>query len=143
VLLGSAEATLLTMSSERLDIEAGRAAARDIVAMPDDERPTGVFALNDLVAIGLLQGLVTRNVAVPEEISIVGYDDIEFAAAAAVPLSSVSQPRFDLGRRAAELLLSEIQALESGEPHQHIQERFTPTLMVRSSSIDERAVAAS
>ena len=143
VLLGSAEATLLTMSSERLDIEAGRAAARDIVAMPDDERPTGVFALNDLVAIGLLQGLVTRNVAVPDEISIVGYDDIEFAAAAAVPLSSVNQPRFDLGRRAAELLISEIQALESGEPHQHIQERFTPTLMVRSSSIDERIVAAS
>jgi LacI family transcriptional regulator len=60
-----------------------------------------------------------------------------------VPLSSVNQPRFDLGRRAAELLISEIQALESGEPHQHIQERFTPTLMVRSSSIDERVVAAS
>jgi LacI family transcriptional regulator len=143
ILLGNPEATLLTFSTERLDIEAGRTAARDIVAMPEDERPTGVFALNDLVAIGLLQGLVTKKVAVPDEISIVGYDDIEFAAAAAVPLSSVSQPRVELGRRAAELLLSEIQALDSGEPHQHIQERFTPALVVRSSSMDERIVAAS
>ena len=138
VLLGNPDATLLTLSTERLDIEAGRSVALDIVAMPDGERPTGVFALNDLVAIGLLQGLVTHKVAVPEEISIVGYDDIEFAAAAAVPLSSVSQPRVELGRRAAEFLLDEIAALESGEPHQHRQERFTPSLVVRSSSVDER-----
>jgi LacI family transcriptional regulator len=141
VLLGSADATLLTLSTERLNIEAGRTAANAILAMPGSERPTGVFALNDLVAIGLLQGLVTHDVAVPEEISIIGYDDIEFAAAAAVPLSSINQPRVDLGRRAAELLLGEIDALDSGEPHQHIQERFTPALVVRSSSMDQRIVA--
>jgi LacI family transcriptional regulator len=135
VLLGSPEATLLTISTDRLDIAAGRSAAASIVAMPDDERPTGVFALNDLVAIGLLQGMVAQKVAVPEEICIVGYDDIEFAAAAAVPLSSVSQPRVELGRRAAELLLAEIEADDSGEPHQHTQERFTPALVVRASSI--------
>lgn len=143
VLLGNPMATLLTLSTERLDIEAGRSAAISIVAMPEDERPTGVFALNDLVAIGLLQGLVTHHIAVPDEISIVGYDDIEFAAAAVVPLSSVSQPKVDLGRRAAELLFSEIQAIEGGEPHQHIQERFTPSLVVRSSSMDARIAAAS
>jgi LacI family transcriptional regulator len=142
VLLGSPTASLLTLSTDRLDIAAGRTAAEAILAMPDEERPTGVFALNDLVAIGLLQGLVRRKVAVPEEISIVGYDDIEFAEAAAVPLSSVAQPRVDLGRRAAALLFVEIDARESGEPHQHVQERFTPTLRVRSSSMDERVVAA-
>ena len=76
----------------------------------------------------------------PDEISIVGYDDIEFAAAAPLPLSSVSQPRVELGRRAAELLLGEIQALESGEPHQHVQERFTPALVVRSSSMNDTFV---
>ena len=140
MVLGSPAATLLTLSTERLDIAAGRTAADVIVAMPDDERPTGVFALNDLVAIGLLQGLVAHKIAVPDEISIVGYDDIEFAAAAAVPLSSVSQPRGELGRRAAELLLNEIQALESGEPHRHVQERFTPALVVRSSSIQDTFV---
>jgi len=141
VLLGNPEATLLTISTERLDIEAGRSAALDIVAMPERERPTGVFALNDLVAIGLLQGLVTHQIAVPDEISIIGYDDIEFAAAAAVPLSSISQPRIELGRRAAELLFTEIEAQESGAPHQHIQERFTPALVARTSSMNERLLA--
>lgn len=142
VLLGSPTASLLTLSTDRLDIAAGRTAAETIMAMPDQDRPTGVFALNDLVAIGLLQGLVQRKVAVPEEISIVGYDDIEFAEAAAVPLSSVAQPRVDLGRRAATLLFGEIEAREHGEPHQHVQERFTPTLRVRSSSLDQRVIAA-
>lgn len=142
VLLGSAEATLLTLSTDRLDIAAGRTAAETLLAMPDTERPTGVFALNDLVAIGLLQGLVRRGVAVPEEISIVGYDDIEFAEAAAVPLSSVAQPRVDLGRRAAALLFDEIDEIEGGQPHRHTQERFTPTLRVRASSFDDRTVPA-
>jgi LacI family transcriptional regulator len=143
VLLGSPEATLLTLSTGRLDIAAGRTAADAILAMPDDERPTGVFALNDLVAIGLLQGLTTRRIAVPDQISIVGYDDIVFAAAAAVPLSSVSQPRSELGRRAAELLLDEIRATENGEPHRHVQERFTPELVVRASSLSEDVLATS
>jgi len=134
VLLGDAEATLQVLSTDRLDIDGGRSAAAAIGAMPDDERPTGVFALNDLAAIGLLQGLIFRRVAVPDDISIVGYDDIEFAAAAAVPLSTVRQPSLELGRRAAELVLGEMRALEDGEPHRHIQERFTPVLVARSSS---------
>jgi LacI family transcriptional regulator len=135
VLLGNPDATLLTISTERLDIAAGRSAAASIVAMPDGERPTGVFALNDLVAIGLLQGLVAHKVAVPDEICIVGYDDIEFAAAATVPLSSISQPRADLGRRTAQLMLDEIEAADNGSEHHHTQELFTPALVVRSSSL--------
>jgi LacI family transcriptional regulator len=134
VLLSDPAATILTVSTERLDISAGRSVATMIATMADEERPTGVFALNDLVAIGLLQGLVAEGISVPDEISIVGYDDIEFAAAATVPLSSVRQPRVELGRRVAELLLDEIQALDGGRPHQHIQERFTPELVVRTSS---------
>ena len=48
--------------------------------MPDTERPTAVFAANDLLAIGLLQGFVTHGLRVPEDIAIIGYDDIIFAA---------------------------------------------------------------
>lgn len=133
VLLGP-DATLLAIATERLDIATGRSAAAAIAAMPVGERPTGLFALNDLVAIGLLQGLVAADIAVPQDICIVGYDDIEFAAAATVPLSSISQPRADLGRRTAQLMLDEIGALDNGTEHQHIQELFTPALVVRSSS---------
>jgi LacI family transcriptional regulator len=138
VLLGNPDATLLTISTERLDIATGRITAATIAAMPFEDRPTGLFALNDLVAIGLLQGMVAAKVAVPENISIVGYDDIEFAAAATVPLSSISQPRADLGRRTARLMLDEIEAADGGTEHQHTQELFTPALVVRSSSMTQR-----
>jgi LacI family transcriptional regulator len=68
---------------------------------------------------------------VPDSISLIGYDDIYFAAAAAVPLSSVRQPRQLLGRTAAQLLLDE--ALGDGA-HQHRQVVFEPELVVRQSS---------
>jgi LacI family transcriptional regulator len=68
---------------------------------------------------------------VPESIAIVGYDDVDFAAAAAVPLSSVRQPRHQLGRAAAQLLIEE--ALGDGT-HRHRQVVFEPDLVVRRSS---------
>ena len=66
-----------------------------------------MFCANDLLALGVLQEMTQRGVRVPQDVAIVGYDDIDFAAAAAVPLSSVRQPREQLGRTAAELLLEE------------------------------------
>jgi LacI family transcriptional regulator len=87
-----------TLSTERLDTGSGTAAARELVALPAGERPSAVFAANDLLAIGLLQGFVTHGVSVPDEISLIGYDDIDFAAAAAVPLSSIRQPSICAGR---------------------------------------------
>ena len=76
------------------------------------------------------------GIDVPGELAIVGYDDIEFAGAAAVPLSSVRQPRQLLGRTAAELLLAESDA---DEAHVHQQVLFHPELVVRASSISARA----
>ncbi|QFZ24533.1 LacI family transcriptional regulator [Saccharothrix syringae] len=63
-------------------------------------------------------------------LAIVGYDDINFAAAAAVPLSSVRQPRRRLGRTAAGLLMNELE----NPDHQHRQVMFTPELVARLSS---------
>jgi LacI family transcriptional regulator len=90
-----------------------------------------VFCANDLLALGFLQQMTQHEVAVPDEMAIVGYDDIEFAGAAAVPLTSVRQPRHELGRRAAQLLLDEA---AGGESHVHQQVQFTPELIVRASS---------
>jgi LacI family transcriptional regulator len=127
-------AELLVVSTPGLDTAGGVTAAEEIAAMPDNERPTAAFAANDLVAIGLLQGFVTGGLRVPEDIAIIGYDDISFAAAAAVPLSSIRQPRYALGQRAAELLLEEISALETDRPHEHQHVRFTPDLVARRST---------
>jgi LacI family transcriptional regulator, galactose operon repressor len=125
---------LMTIPTARLDTGSGTVAADELVAFPAADRPTAVFAANDLLAIGLLQGFVTHGVAVPEQISLIGYDDIDFAAAAAVPLSSIRQPRHALGVRAAELLFAEIEALDNDAPpeHQHIE--FAPDPVVRRSS---------
>lgn len=124
----------LAIATETLDIAAGGEAAERIAHMDAETRPTAVFTANDLVAIGLLQGLMTRGIRVPEDISIIGYDDIQFAAAAAVPLSSIMQPRVELGRRAAELLLAEIDAIEANTEHRHEHPRFLPELVVRTST---------
>jgi len=131
---GHGDATLLAVSTRSLTFRAGREAAEDLVAGPQDARPTGVFAANDLVALGLLQGFLTQGLRVPDDVAIVGYDDIDFAAAAAVPLSSVRQPRELLGRRGAELLSDAIRRREAGEPAQPQHVRFQPELVVRRSS---------
>jgi LacI family transcriptional regulator len=107
--------------------------------MPARRRPTAVFCANDLLAIGFLQQMSQHGVDVPGDMAIVGYDDIEFAAAAAVPLSSVRQPRYELGRRACELLVAEADARAgrangAGGGHVHEQVEFTPELVVRASS---------
>jgi LacI family transcriptional regulator len=134
-------ARLLTISTPHLDVEAGVRTAEEIVLMPSNERPTAVFAANDLLAIGLLQGFVTAGLRVPDDMAIVGYDDIAFAAAAAVPLSSVRQPRLAIGCRAAELLFDEIAAGDRDESHDHQQIRFTPELVVRRSSAKSRTLS--
>jgi LacI family transcriptional regulator len=127
--------TLLAVPTLRLDVASGRAAADELVALPVDKRPTGVFAANDLLAIGLLQGFVAHGLQVPDDVAIVGYDDIDFAAAAAVPLSSIRQPRKDIGRQAAEFLFDEMKALEDGSMHQHRHVQFTPVLAARASTL--------
>lgn len=84
---------------------AGRDAGSRFLGLSD--RPTAVFCANDLLALGFLQTMYAAGVQVPDHVAIVGYDDIEFAAAAAVPLTSVWQPAVTMGTLAAEMLLEE------------------------------------
>ena len=109
----------------------GRRAGDQIATMPASRRPTAVFCANDLLALGVLQEMTRHGLRVPGQVAIVGYDDIEYAAASAVPLSSVAQPREQLGRTAAELLVEEI---STGASHRHRQVVFEHELVVRESS---------
>jgi LacI family transcriptional regulator len=134
---GPAAGQLVHLETAALTIAEGRRAAERLLGFPGRRRPTAAFCANDLLAIGFLQQMIQQGVSVPDEMAIVGYDDIEFAAAAAVPLTSVSQPRYELGRRACELLLAEADALarRPGDGgHVHEQVEFTPELVVRASS---------
>lgn len=128
----------------------------------DPDRPTALFAANDLVAVGVLNELVSRGLRVPEALSIVGFDDIDFAATTTVPLTSVHQPAYDLGRKGADMLYELLgepsaEGTESsdspsgsstpegttadggvdpqiGADPRNRQVRFTPTLVVREST---------
>ena len=114
-----------------LNVAAGRQAGEQIAGISAQTRPTAIFCANDLLALGVLQEMTRKGLAVPRDMAIVGYDDIEFAAAAAVPLTSVRQPRAQLGQTAAELLIDEV---ASPEMHQHRQVVFEPELVVREST---------
>ena len=122
---------LHVIETAALNVSAGQMAGAAIAEMPAARRPTAVFCANDLLALGVLQEMTASRIRVPEAISIIGYDDIDFAAAAAVPLSSVRQPRHQLGRTAAQLLLDEALGEAS---HQHRQVVFEPELVIRRSS---------
>jgi LacI family transcriptional regulator len=129
---GREAAELLVVETPALNVAAGQWAGAEIAALPAGTRPTAVFCANDLLALGVLQEMTLHRIPVPEGIAIVGYDDVDFAAAAAVPLSSVRQPRHQLGRAAAQLLIEE--ALGDGT-HRHRQVVFEPDLVVRRSSL--------
>ncbi len=129
---GRPASELMVIETTALNVASGQAAGRKIAAKPPGSRPTAVFCANDLLAPGVLQEMTRNDIAVPNEVAIVGYDDIEFAAAAAVPLSSVRQPRQELGRMAAQLLMDET---TSGlGKHKHRQVVFQPELEIRRSS---------
>lgn len=124
--------TLDYLTTSDLTVREGQAAADQILAMAASERPDGIFALNDLVAIGVVNQLSRMGrVAIPDDISVVGHDDIDFAAMAVVPLTTVRQPIEALASTAVRLALDE--ANEGvGHAHRHLQ--FTPELIVRESS---------
>ncbi|WP_328455818.1 LacI family DNA-binding transcriptional regulator [Amycolatopsis sp. NBC_00438] len=128
---GLAPDRLVDLTTTALTVADGRGAGERLAGLPAAIRPTAAFCANDLVALGLLQTCATLRMRVPEDLAIVGYDDIEFAAAAAVPLTSVRQPRHRLGRTAAELLLAET----TETAHEHRQVVFTPELVVRTSTL--------
>jgi LacI family transcriptional regulator len=94
-------------------------------------KPTAVFCANDLLALGVMRGLIKRGVSIPRDMAMVGYDDVEFASVLSTPLTSVRQPKYELGRMAAELLLDE--ALHPAD-HEHKHIVYQPELIVRESS---------
>ncbi|MGO1838413.1 LacI family DNA-binding transcriptional regulator [Microbacterium gubbeenense] len=113
-------------------VTAGISAGDDISRRRKAERPDGIFAANDSLAIGIIESFVrTGTVLVPDDIAVIGYDDVDFAAASAVPLSSVRRPRVEFGRGAVDLVTEQARAAtRTAVRHTIIQ----PELVVRHSS---------
>jgi LacI family transcriptional regulator len=121
-------ATLDVLPVGALTVRHGVDAGREILAMA--EPPDAVFAANDLVALGVLQAVgLLGGLRVPQDVALVGYDDIEFAASAGVPITSMRQPREQMGAIAVDLLLAEI-----GGDTERSRIVLRPELVVRESS---------
>lgn len=126
------DVTLEVIEMSALSVLQGRAAGEAIVARPASERPDAIFAANDLLAVGLLQAFaIMSDVRVPEDIALIGYDDIDFASATVVPMSSIRQPAHLIGATAVELLLQEL-SMPDGDHERSV--RFLPELVVREST---------
>ncbi|MPS75585.1 MAG: LacI family transcriptional regulator, partial [Microbacterium sp.] len=91
-----------------LATEDGLTAGAEIVAQPADERPDAIFAANDMVALGVLTQLLRHGIRVPEDIALVGFDDVAEAHQSVVPLTSVRQPGYEIGRAAGAALLAQL-----------------------------------
>ena len=115
-----------------LTVLAGRSVGEQIRDRPAAQRPDAVFCANDLLAIGVLQALtLIGGLRVPEDIALIGYDDIDFASSAVVPLSSIRQPTARIGATAVDLLLG---AAEKSVEHRPEHVVFQPQLVVRAST---------
>ena len=115
---------LVELPLRSLNADGGARAMAELLERPGP-LPTATFCVNDLTALGALRVLREVNLPVPRAMAVVGYDDVNFAAELAVPLTSVRQPSHEIGWRAADLLLG------VGEPEQVL---FQPELVVRASS---------
>ncbi|USG67809.1 LacI family transcriptional regulator [Brevibacillus ruminantium] len=94
------------------------------------ERPTAIFAGNDLVAIGIIQAARELGLSIPDDVSVVGYDNTILAAISNPPLTTVAQPFHDMGRQVMDLLIEEIKGKKKGKK----RVVMLPELCVREST---------
>lgn len=111
-------------ASQEGDVAAGRASLPYLL----DAGVSAVFCYNDMIAVGVLMACRERGIAVPEELSIIGFDDIALANYVTPPLTTICQPRTRLGQLAAQVLL---ELLDNRPGHNYV---LPPMLITRSST---------
>lgn len=113
--------------SSDFEFGGGLVAMEQLLMLP--EPPHAVFASNDAMAVGVYQALYQRGLRVPDDVAVVGYDDIQLAQYLMPPLTTIHQPKDSLGELAVDALLHRLQEPES-EPQVLV---LTPELVVRQS----------
>lgn len=124
--------TLELISADSWTVEAGRAAGRILADRPADKRPTAVLCANDMLALGLMQAATHAGLRIPDDLAIVGYDNLEWAEIGSVPLTTVAQPRAQLGRTAVEMMMQLIDNPRRSPRANHVS--LQPELVVRESA---------
>ena len=116
------------------EVDPGRNAAAALLALPDP--PTAIFAFNDDTAIGAIQAARERGLRVPEDLSVVGFDDVEHATIVTPALTTVRQPLAEMGRTAVSLL----SRLMDGQSFETLHVELATRLVVRDSTAPPKKV---
>jgi LacI family transcriptional regulator len=99
--------------------------------LENQNRPTAIFSLNNYMTLGALKSLSSHKLRIPDDISVVGFDDMPWLSFFSPPITVVEQPTYLIGERAAKLLISRMEKEELGEPKNLI---LDPVLIVRRST---------
>lgn len=126
------DAAVTVVDVGHLAAEDGLIAGERIVALSPGERPDAIFAANDMVALGVLTQLLRHGVRVPEDIALVGFDDVAEAHQGVVPLTSIRQPGYEIGRAAGIALLAQLADPAAAPP---ATPPFAAELVVRESTV--------
>lgn len=127
----------LIVHSESLDPQAGKVYARQLLSL--QPRPTAILAYCDQLALGVYTAVKESKLSIPEDIALVGYDDIPFSAFFEVPLTTVAQPAYQMGSTASDILIERINAAREEKEEIEVanapkkQIVFKPQLVVRRS----------
>ncbi|WAC57533.1 LacI family DNA-binding transcriptional regulator [Gordonia sp. SL306] len=124
------ESVIMRHVSE-MTIDNGQQAIEEIL---EADRPRAIFCTNDQLAVGVVRGLSAAGLSVPDDVAVVGYGDLPLAWESLVPLTSVKQPKNELGELAVSLLLDELDAETGGTEHTHQARRLSPELVIRESA---------
>jgi len=125
------DASVEVVDVVHLATEDGLEVGARLAALPATERPDAVFAANDMVAIGVMTQLLRHGIRVPDDIALVGFDDVIQAHQTVVPLTSVRQPGYEIGRAAGAALLQQLADPTAGLPE---PTPFAAELVVREST---------
>jgi LacI family transcriptional regulator len=114
---------------------AGHQALDRLLELPADRRPTAIHTANDLLALGVLQRAAELGMNVPEDLSIVGFDNIAFGAISVVPLTTIDARIGEIGTQATRLLIERLTSSSRTRPQQRV---LAPSLVVRGSTAPPR-----
>lgn len=99
----------ITMFEGDFTLQSGQIAARRWIAMAPGDRPTAIFAFSDEMACAFQSGLMREGFRVPQDVSLIGFDDIELASHLTPALTTIRQPKRALGQQAARIVLARIE----------------------------------
>lgn len=127
----------LVLGCKDITLEEGQAFCKKLMGLP--QPPDAIFCITDAVAIGAMVGAKQAGYRVPEDLAVVGFSDWQISAIVEPSLTTVSQPSFEMGKLAAQILIQEIHDLKEGRPVNHETHILKTHLKIRHSSVPQAA----